>query len=120
MIPSVEPTNSILMSGSNIKFRSNDLEGTVRLIAFSATPLTIEDDGKNIHGGWAPGGPYNNSNLLPGMPRREIYSNVIPASGTWQLGDKCWNTAPTAGGVLMWICTTGGTPGTWKPVSIGP
>ena len=38
-----------------------------------------------------------------------------PAAGTWVRGDIVFNSAPTAGtrGV-GWICTTGGTPGTWK------
>jgi hypothetical protein len=37
-----------------------------------------------------------------------------PTSGTWLRGDVVWNTAPTSGGTLGWICTTAGTPGTWK------
>ena len=42
------------------------------------------------------------------------YRSTAPEGGTWNTGDILYNTAPTAGGSLGWVCTTGGTPGTWK------
>lgn len=39
---------------------------------------------------------------------------AAPVTGTWRVGDKIRNTAPVAGGTEGWICTTAGTPGTWK------
>ena len=47
-----------------------------------------------------------------------IGSNATPATGTWEVGDEVFNSAPAAGGTHKWICTTAGTPGTWKAVSI--
>lgn len=41
-------------------------------------------------------------------------SDAAPTTGTWAAGDVVYNTAPTAGGYLGWVCTTAGTPGTWK------
>lgn len=41
-------------------------------------------------------------------------SSVIPASGTWFKGDIVWNEDPQSGEYVGWICTVGGTPGTWK------
>jgi hypothetical protein len=38
-----------------------------------------------------------------------------PAAGTWSTGDIVFNSAPVAGGKVGWVCTAGGTPGTWKP-----
>lgn len=53
--------------------------------------------------------------------RREVEGTAAPTSGTWQVGDRVWNTAPTAGGTLGWVCVTAGTPGTWKTFgSIAP
>lgn len=48
---------------------------------------------------------------------------AAPVSGTYQTGDMVWNTAPSsavgnAAAFLGWICTAGGTPGTW--VAVGP
>jgi hypothetical protein len=37
-----------------------------------------------------------------------------PTNGTWVAGDRVHAVAPAAGGFEGWICTTGGTPGTWK------
>jgi hypothetical protein len=41
-----------------------------------------------------------------------------PTTGTGKVGDTVINTAPSAGGVFAWVCTTAGTPGTWKAVAI--
>lgn len=45
---------------------------------------------------------------------------AAPTSGTWARGDFVWNSTPSEAGtagskyvVLGWICTAGGTPGTW-------
>ncbi len=32
----------------------------------------------------------------------------------WSVGDIVASTAPTSGGFYGWVCTTAGTPGTWK------
>jgi hypothetical protein len=43
-----------------------------------------------------------------------ILANAFPTAGAWNTGDKVINNAPTAGGFEGWVCTTGGTSGTWK------
>lgn len=45
---------------------------------------------------------------------REAWDTAAPVAGTWAVGDRVWNRTPSAGGDLGWVCTTGGTPGTWK------
>lgn len=45
------------------------------------------------------------------------HDNAAPVAGTFAVGDKCWNTAPSAGGTPGWVCTTAGTPGTWKAMA---
>jgi hypothetical protein len=42
------------------------------------------------------------------------YAVAAPTTGTWAVGDITYNTAPTAGGTIGWVCTASGTPGTWK------
>ncbi len=39
---------------------------------------------------------------------------AAPTTGTHNRGDRVENTTPSAGGFAGWICTTAGTPGTWK------
>lgn len=40
--------------------------------------------------------------------------SAAPTTGAWVVGDIVLNTAPTAGGNIGWVCTTAGSPGTWK------
>jgi hypothetical protein len=42
------------------------------------------------------------------------YATTIPVAGTWRRGDIVYNSTPSAGGTIGWVCTTAGTPGTWK------
>jgi hypothetical protein len=42
------------------------------------------------------------------------WGTSAPTLGTWSRGDICWNTEPSAGGYVGWVCVTGGSPGTWK------
>lgn len=46
----------------------------------------------------------------------EPYNRVSapPTTGTWAVGDKVYHTSPTIGTYLGWVCTAGGTPGTWQ------
>lgn len=39
---------------------------------------------------------------------------AAPTTGEWARGDRINNASPSAGGFAGWICTTAGTPGTWK------
>jgi hypothetical protein len=45
---------------------------------------------------------------------RQIQLAAAPTSGTWAKGDLVWNSNPSAGGAMGWMCVTAGTPGTWK------
>lgn len=45
------------------------------------------------------------------------YGTAAPVAGTWKVSDVLWNTATVAGGTPGWICTTAGTPGTWKAMA---
>lgn len=45
-------------------------------------------------------------------------SNVAPTDFAFAVGDMVFNQGATAGGKAGWICTTAGTPGTWKPFGV--
>jgi hypothetical protein len=42
---------------------------------------------------------------------------AAPTAGTWTQGRIVHNATPAAGGTPGWVCTTGGTPGTWKAMA---
>ena len=57
---------------------------------------------------WIEGGRhYVNNNSIS-------YSNVIPTSGEYRIGDRVYRTNPTAGSNEGWVCITTGNPGVWK------
>jgi len=49
--------------------------------------------------------------------RKMTWGSAAPTSGTWSKGDITWNTGVAAAGSPGWVCTTAGTPGTWKAMA---
>lgn len=47
-----------------------------------------------------------------------VSATAFPSTGTWLTGDKAFNSAPANGEPLGWICTSGGSPGTWQAFGI--
>jgi len=48
---------------------------------------------------------------------RTLSYTAAPTVGTWAVGDIVMNSAVAAAGVSGWMCTTAGTPGTWKAMA---
>jgi hypothetical protein len=46
--------------------------------------------------------------------KAKTYGTAAPTTGTWIVGDKRYNLDPVSGKTIGWVCTTAGTPGTWK------
>lgn len=42
------------------------------------------------------------------------YATSSPSKGTWTRGSIVFNSLPTSGLPMMWVCTSSGTPGTWE------
>jgi hypothetical protein len=42
------------------------------------------------------------------------FKSAAPTGGTWSQGNIFYDSTPSAGGTMGWVCTTSGTPGTWK------
>jgi hypothetical protein len=52
--------------------------------------------------------------LTGSLPAIMVRGTAAPATGAHVVGEIVWNTVPTSGGNIGWVCTTAGTPGTWK------
>jgi len=67
---------------------------------------------------------YVDTPFGPSGPRFYISTDNNPPShagdGSFGVGDVIWNSAPAAGGTLLWVCTTAGTgaTATFKAVAI--
>lgn len=44
----------------------------------------------------------------------KVFGGAAPTTGSWKVGDVVMHTTPAAAGFMGWVCTTAGTPGTWK------
>ena len=42
-----------------------------------------------------------------------LCATTAPTTGTWKVGDRVFNSAPSVGSPKSWVCTVAGTPGTW-------
>lgn len=47
------------------------------------------------------------------ISRQIQWATAVPTSGTWLQGDRVFNQTATVGQPKSWVCTVGGTPGTW-------
>lgn len=44
----------------------------------------------------------------------ELWGTAPPVTGTYPKNTILWNTDPVPNGTIGWVCTTAGTPGTWR------
>ena len=49
---------------------------------------------------------------------RKFVGTAAPVAGTWAKGDKVYNSNPSAGGNIGWVCVTAGASGTWKEFGV--
>lgn len=86
---------------TNVRFRAAANGATGRTVYFG-TPFLF----------------FGHSGISPSISEptfgRTLYGTAAPSAGTYRIGDIAHNTTPTAGGVMGWVCTTAGSPGTWK------
>jgi len=87
---------------------TNDDVATIQILISGESGLELQDI--RI---WANGDIDVYSGVLNLNNRRKL-GTAVPTAGTWVQGDMVFDSAPTAGGTLGWICVAGGTPGTWK------
>lgn len=94
-------------------WRNNRVSGATaygaRLIAATAVRAWTNND---LSG--TTGRVLNLPASVAGQRALEEFASAAPTSGTYAVGDRVWNTAPAASGSMGWVCTTAGSPGTWK------
>lgn len=80
-------------------------------ITSGSIPTLIADNiGTVFRSGGTPAEhPYTRDTL----GRKITMGTAAPLDGTWVRGDRVVNSLPTVGSPKAWVCTVGGTPGTW-------
>jgi hypothetical protein len=105
------------VAGGNIDQFLNSSDGTPNVysmgnlfdsnLKYYASTSTAMSDGAALCLG---GGSASN----PGYGSKIFTGSAAPTGGTYRIGDMVFDTSPSAGGTIGWVCTVGGTPGTWK------
>lgn len=95
-------------SGGTARLRIVNGAAGSQTIRFSALQV-IECDTEAEALAYYNGGEYRSGSSRP----RVTYSTVAPTTGTWAVGDRCFNKSPAVGQPKSWACTVAGTPGTW-------
>ncbi len=72
-----------------------------------------DEAGETYRGGVTPV-PVERRKLAAGTELVVMMGTAAPADGTWAIGSRVEYEVPTAGGSIGTVCTTAGTPGTWK------
>lgn len=107
----------MIVDGNIVKGQSNrgiwltsTVSGTVRVTNNVAKdqPTPYQNSARNFSAHLY-GNTFNN-NRGPKIMR----ANAAPTTGTFIRGDIVYDRTPSAGGNIGWVCTAGGSPGTWK------
>lgn len=90
----------------------NDGQATINFPAYDGSHPTnapiYTQQVQIINGRWIITNPVGGGVGWSGAPTNS------PIGGSWQVGDTIYNSVPAAGGWMGLVCTTSGTPGTWK------
>jgi hypothetical protein len=103
----VKATSACISLG--IRMYMFGLNPSAGLVAFYSLPA-IYDLGATIPNITNVGNPV--SAFIPETHAQTVLA--APVTGTWLIGQKLHARAPAAGSFEGWICTTAGSPGTWK------
>lgn len=97
-------------------FSDNVLEGAYDLEYYAGASSNSFANNRLVSGNVA-GAPDQSNGVayLEANGRRHSIGTAAPVAGAWKRGDIVYNTVPVSGGYAGWICTAGGTPGTWSP-----
>lgn len=105
------------ITGVNVYWQNNT-NLTTKSWQIDSTDIKHMDFGHSPNVDFTSGGTADPTTPVYGHGRRQLYGTQDPASAsmtdTFGDGDICWNSTPTAGGTIGWVCTAAGIPGTWK------
>lgn len=94
-----------------------------QILAYAVFPFSMSntddlgfliDIAKTMRGGMTSYNTRSSNLAVQDGAARTLYSTAAPTNGTWAVGDIVYSVTPASGGNIGWVCTTAGSPGTWK------
>ena len=112
------PLGAVTFGGTRVYLRNNLVTTptgkTVSYAFAKATNYTLNKDTSEDIGNVTLPATLHGASASFSFECRGSKMSAAPTTGTWSVGAIVYNSTPTAGGVLGWVCTSAGTPGTWK------
>jgi len=105
---SLAPVNVYITEDRNVVTTRAGLS-KINLVGKGARTIT------NSGGGSVGCDTFNNITYGAAFTRKAglLYSTVVPAVGSWLIGQRVFNIVPAVGQPKSWVCTVSGAPGTW-------
>jgi hypothetical protein len=97
--------------GGNIVQGNRMLSAVANNFYTTTTPSLVADNVGVVYLG--AGGTTPNVYSVAGRMKITYTTGGAPTTGSWAAGDISFNYAPAVGQPHGWMCTVGGTPGTW-------
>lgn len=98
----------VKLTGVNSSNYTDLMNGTNNILRM---PKSAISGNLNAATPWMPGGFVIGDNVRSGIIGAGA---AAPTTGTYALGAIWLNESPAPSGTIGWVCTTAGTPGTWK------
>jgi hypothetical protein len=108
--PAAGPVNVHLYEDRRFSAYENFRAGVIKLVGHGSVSIT------NSNGQSTKLLSIENITYGPAFAGRIGLSsaNGAPTAGHWLKGSVVWNSSPSAGGKIGWVCVADGAPGTWK------
>jgi hypothetical protein len=112
-VGSLTVQNGAVSIGTNNVFYSDDSETIIGNIGQQTKPvkvfgpLSVNINNPDPSLGFSVAGDVSIGN------KRFTNGTAAPISGSYALGDICWNTTPQPGSYIGWVCVFAGAPGQW-------
>lgn len=111
LVAGVAPASSVVFTPAG-DVASTNVQAAIAELAAEKAALTDLTGKADLSGATFTGTVISGNNKVA---TKNETGTAAPTSGTWAVADKVWATNPGAVGSIGWVCTTAGSPGTWKP-----
>lgn len=108
-------------SGAGIYIGPDAIGNKVRIIGGTYTVAPTDTSAtfyKIPTGAVVPGGSISWKGGVSVFSDGRMYRSAAPTTGAWSVGEEVYYLTPVAGGFRGLVCTTAGTPGTWKTFGV--
>jgi len=84
------------------------------LLINAASGVTCQENWSRSGQGYAAAMDQSIGGGINSLDGRLRFRPTVPTTGSWDVGDRVYNSQPMPGEPIGWVCVGGGTPGVWS------